>query len=144
MVDCVNGADHIKRSCGHNNLPDANAPADNRKLLPCFRDSFLGCYGLLRKATLRPVGRRLLAFEPLEDRALLSVSPTVGPRQRPGDVVTVNASQSVGSVGTAFLGVNLVSWDSYLTTSQTQQMVQNAGLGLFRFPGGSESDEFPL
>ena len=56
--------------------------------------------------------------------------------------MVVNASQSVGSVGTPFLGVNLASWDSYLNTSQTQQLVQNAGLGLFRFPGGSESDEF--
>jgi hypothetical protein len=95
-----------------------------------------------RKAALRPVGRRILALESLEDRALLSVSSTLGDLSASGDVVAVNAGQSVGSVGTPFLGVNLVSWDSYLNTSQTQQMVQNAGLGLFRFPGGSESDEF--
>jgi hypothetical protein len=91
---------------------------------------------------LRPAGRRLLALESLEDRALLSVSPTFGSLSASGDVVVVNATQSQGSVGTSFLGVNLVSWDWYLNTGQTQQMVQNAGLGLFRFPGGSESDEF--
>jgi hypothetical protein len=36
--------------------------------------------------------------------------------------------------------VNLAWWDSALNTAQTQQMVQAAGLNLFRFPGGSSSD----
>src|SRR5262249_18975292 len=40
------------------------------------------------------------------------------------------------------LGVNLAWWDSHLNSAQTQQMVQAAGLTMFRLPGGSSSDEF--
>jgi hypothetical protein len=65
----------------------------------------------------------------LEDRELLAV-------------VSVNAGQVVRPVDTQLLGVNLTWWDSNLNTSQTQKMVQNAGLTMFRFPGGSSSDDF--
>jgi hypothetical protein len=57
-------------------------------------------------------------------------------------VVTVNASQIVRAVDTQLLGVNLTWWDTNLNTSQTEQMVQSAGLTMFRFPGGSSSDDF--
>jgi hypothetical protein len=55
-------------------------------------------------------------------------------------VVTVNAGQAVRPVDAQVLGANLAWWDSALNTSQTQQMVQAAGLNYFRFPGGSSSD----
>jgi hypothetical protein len=55
---------------------------------------------------------------------------------------TVNAGTVVGPVSTNMLGVNLAWWDDKLTTTQTQQMVQAAGLTAFRFPGGSSSDDF--
>jgi alpha-L-arabinofuranosidase len=67
--------------------------------------------------------------ELLEERRLLAV-------------VSVNAGQIVRSVDTQLLGVNLAWWDSDLNTTQTQQMVQAAGLTMFRFPGGSSSDDF--
>ena len=56
--------------------------------------------------------------------------------------VTVNASQVVRAVNTQLLGVNVAWYDSNLNTSQTRQMVQAAGLAMFRFPGGSSSDDF--
>jgi len=56
--------------------------------------------------------------------------------------VSVNASQVVRAVNTQLLGVNVAWYDSNLNTSQTQQMVQTAGLTMFRFPGGSSSDDF--
>jgi hypothetical protein len=70
---------------------------------------------------------RLPRLELLEDRALPSVA-------------TVNVGQVVRPVASQALGVNLAWWDSALNTTQTQQMVQAAGLDLFRFPGGSSSD----
>ncbi len=76
-----------------------------------------------------PAGRTRLNLEPLEDRSLLAV-------------VTVNAAQVVRPVNTQLLGANVTWWDSNLNTSQTQQMVQAAGLTMFRFPGGSSSDDF--
>ena len=56
--------------------------------------------------------------------------------------ISVNASQVVRSVDTQLLGVNVAWYDSVLNTPQTQQMVQAAGLTMFRFPGGSSSDDF--
>jgi alpha-L-arabinofuranosidase len=55
---------------------------------------------------------------------------------------TVNADDTLANVATNFLGVNLAWWDSAVTTTQTQQMVQAAGLTEYRFPGGSSSDDF--
>ena len=66
-------------------------------------------------------------LEQLEDRTLPSV-------------VTVNADSVVRTIDAQVLGVNLAWWDSSLNTPQTQQMVQAAGLNLFRFPGGSSAD----
>jgi hypothetical protein len=55
---------------------------------------------------------------------------------------TVSAGAVLGPVATDMLGVNLAWWDDKLTTAQTQQMVEAAGLTAFRFPGGSSSDDY--
>jgi hypothetical protein len=72
-------------------------------------------------------GRRRLGFEPLESRDLLAA-------------VSVNVGDVLRSVNNQVLGINLGWWDSYLSTSQTAQLVKAAGLTLFRLPGGSDSD----
>jgi hypothetical protein len=73
-----------------------------------------------------------------------AVNPTyVGLGALPAQLsTTVNAGSAVGPVWTNMLGVNLTWWDDQLTTGQTQQMVQAAGLDAFRFPGGSSSDDY--
>jgi hypothetical protein len=71
----------------------------------------------------------LPTIEGLEARALLAT-------------VSVNASQIIRSVNPQLLGVNVAWYDSNLNTPQTEQMVQAAGLTMFRFPGGSSSDDF--
>ncbi|HEV3256922.1 MAG TPA: hypothetical protein VG013_08600, partial [Gemmataceae bacterium] len=68
-----------------------------------------------------------LQLEVLETRAMLAVA-------------VVNAGQIIRPVDNHVLGVNVAWWDSNLNTAQTQQMVQAAGLTMFRFPGGSTSD----
>jgi hypothetical protein len=73
--------------------------------------------------------RCLPEIEGLERRELLAT-------------VSVNASQVVRAVNAQLLGVNVAWYDSNLNTSQTQQMVKAAGLTMFRFPGGSSSDDF--
>jgi hypothetical protein len=79
-----------------------------------------------------PRSRRVavsLRVEPLEIRVVPAT-------------VTVDAGQVVRPVDPKVLGVNVAWWDSSLNTAQTQQMVQAAGLTMFRFPGGSSSDDF--
>ncbi|HZW33148.1 MAG TPA: hypothetical protein VFF52_20700, partial [Isosphaeraceae bacterium] len=79
----------------------------------------------------RPAARRAarLGLEPLEPRTLLAV-------------VSIDAGQVVRPVDTQLLGVNVDYRDPNLNTSETQQMVQAAGLTFIRFPGGSGSDVF--
>jgi hypothetical protein len=68
-------------------------------------------------------------LEPLEDRTVPAV-------------VTVDATSALRAVNDQVLGVNLAWWDSNLSTSTTLQLVQDAGLHLFRQPGGSSADTF--
>jgi hypothetical protein len=56
--------------------------------------------------------------------------------------VSINAGQAVRTVTDQLLGVNLTMWDSALGTTQTRQMVQSAGLRMFRLPGGSATDSW--
>jgi hypothetical protein len=55
--------------------------------------------------------------------------------------VTVDVGHVVGSVNLQVLGVNVDWWDSHVNTAQTEQMVQAAGLTMFRLGGGSSTDE---
>ncbi|HEY2155410.1 MAG TPA: hypothetical protein VGH33_07255, partial [Isosphaeraceae bacterium] len=82
-----------------------------------------------RNQGFRSRPRRRPSLEGLEGRALLAT-------------VTVNAATVVRPVDTRLLGVNLAWWDSNLNTADTTQIVKNAGLTSFRFPGGSSSDDF--
>jgi hypothetical protein len=88
-----------------------------------FRRRLSGTIGGAGRSRLRP------SLEVLEDRELLAV-------------VSVDAGQILRPVNTQLLGVNLTWWDTNLNTAGTQQMVQAAGLTMFRFPGGSSSDDF--
>ena len=53
-------------------------------------------------------------------------------------------STTLHAVTTNLLGINMVYWDPDTGTTQTQQMVTAAGLDIYRFPGGSASDDLPL
>jgi alpha-L-arabinofuranosidase len=55
---------------------------------------------------------------------------------------TINAGTVLEPVATNMVGVNLAYWDDQLTTPETEQMVEAAGLSAFRFPGGSSSDDY--
>ncbi len=57
--------------------------------------------------------------------------------------VTVDVGQVVRAVDPQWIGVNATWWDTALNTSQNQQLVQAAGLNLFRIlPGGATTDGF--
>jgi hypothetical protein len=57
-------------------------------------------------------------------------------------VVTVDAASVVRTVNDQVLGANIGDADPKLGTPATLQLVQDAGLRLFRQPGGSGSDTF--
>ena len=89
---------------------------------------------LFRSRRTQPTGPRAgrvaasLRIEPLETRVMPST-------------VTVDVGDVVRSVNTQVLGVNVDWWDSHVNTAQTEQMVQAAGLTMFRLGGGSSTDE---
>jgi alpha-L-arabinofuranosidase len=55
--------------------------------------------------------------------------------------VTIDVGQPIRTVNSMILGANLGHWDTVLNTARTRQMVQDAGLSSFRFPGGSAADD---
>ena len=55
---------------------------------------------------------------------------------------TISAASPLHAVSANMLGVNMVWWDTADVSTQTQQMSAAAGFKLFRFPGGSSSDEY--
>ena len=73
-----------------------------------------------------------------------AVNPTyLGVSALPTSLATsVNIATTVGAETPNLVGVNLAYWDDQLTTTQTQSMVEAAGLNIYRFPGGSASDDF--
>ncbi len=88
-------------------------------------------------ATLQVPSGSSYTFQP-------TVSPTyVGIGAVP---LTLSTTVNIGSViqptPTDVVGVNIDWWDDQLSTTQTQQMVEAAGLNMFRFPGGSSSDDY--
>ncbi len=55
---------------------------------------------------------------------------------------TVNINTVIVPTPVNVVGVNVDWWDTDLTTAQTQAMVEAAGLNIYRFPGGSSSDDY--
>ena len=53
---------------------------------------------------------------------------------------TVNVNDDLQADTPADLGANLATWDAQDETAQTESLVENAGLDLFRFPGGIPAD----
>ena len=56
--------------------------------------------------------------------------------------VAVNASQSLQTIDSRVFGVNTAIYDPYLGSANTQTLMTAAGARAFRFPGGSQSDEY--
>jgi hypothetical protein len=69
-----------------------------------------------------------LRVEPLETRVMPAA-------------VTVDVGQMMRLVNAQLLGVNVDWWDAHVNTSQTQQLVESAGLTMFRVGGGSSTDQ---
>ncbi|HEV2344854.1 MAG TPA: cellulose binding domain-containing protein [Actinocrinis sp.] len=56
--------------------------------------------------------------------------------------VSVNVSQSLATVPATAIGGNGSVYDAQLTDAAVPGLLKNAGIGLIRFPGGTESDEY--
>ena len=54
--------------------------------------------------------------------------------------VTIDASKSVGTISPTAFGLNTAAWDSHLLDASLPGLVQQAGVRILRFPGGSTSD----
>jgi Cellulose binding domain/Fibronectin type III domain len=56
--------------------------------------------------------------------------------------VTVNAQEGLGTIPATAYGLNTAVWDSQMNTTQTQQLLQQAGVEMLRYPGGSYGDQY--
>ena len=54
--------------------------------------------------------------------------------------VTVNADEGLGTIPATAYGLNSAVWDSQMNAPQTQNLLQQAGVQMLRYPGGSYGD----
>src|SRR5215469_16035317 len=54
--------------------------------------------------------------------------------------VTVNAQEGLGTIPSTAYGLNTAVWDAQMNTTQTQGLLQQAGVDMLRYPGGSYGD----
>jgi len=54
--------------------------------------------------------------------------------------VTVNAAEGLGTIPATAYGLNSAVWDSQMNAPQTQNLLQQAGVQMLRYPGGSYGD----
>jgi hypothetical protein len=72
----------------------------------------------------------------LDDISLLAISP-------PNPVaLSVNAQSVTRTIDARYYGMNLAIWDSHLSDAATRTFTAGMGSGVFRFPGGSASDDY--
>ena len=55
---------------------------------------------------------------------------------------TINANASLGTITTNLLGINLAYWDDQRRRPRLSKWPRRRGFKLYRFPGGSASDDF--
>src|SRR6202007_2241565 len=56
--------------------------------------------------------------------------------------VTVNADEGLGTVPSTAYGVNQAVWDAQMNTPASVGLLSQAGVGMMRYPGGSDSDDY--
>ena len=54
--------------------------------------------------------------------------------------VTVNASEGQGTIPATAYGLNSAVWDNQMNVPQVQDLLQQAGVRMLRYPGGSYGD----
>ncbi len=54
--------------------------------------------------------------------------------------VTVNAAEGLGTIPSTAYGLNSAVWDSQMNAPQVQNLLQQAGVQMLRYPGGSYGD----
>jgi Cellulose binding domain/Fibronectin type III domain len=75
----------------------------------------------------------------------LSAAPVVaaGPASAAGPAavhVSVNANEGLGTIPSTAYGLNSAVWDSQMNVPQVQGLLQQAGVEMLRYPGGSYGD----
>lgn len=54
--------------------------------------------------------------------------------------VTVNANRRLGAITNTSIGINTAIWDPYLLAGNLPHLLQQVGVTVLRFPGGSDAD----
>ncbi|RKN47709.1 cellulose binding domain-containing protein [Micromonospora endolithica] len=82
----------------------------------------------------------LLASLLLAATALSGVNPPTAEAAPDPVAVTVNARAGLATVPDTALGVNHAIWDQNLGTTETSDLLRDAGVQMMRYPGGSYAD----
>ncbi|RKN38510.1 cellulose binding domain-containing protein [Streptomyces hoynatensis] len=91
--------------------------------------------GAFRRATAAVT----TALAALAAAAVAAPAPA-GAAEDPAVDVTVNATLGLGTLGDTAFGVNTAIWDSHMNDPEVASLMEAAGVGLMRYPGGSYGD----
>jgi hypothetical protein len=72
----------------------------------------------------------------------IAATPAVQGKNVQGALVTVNAGASLGTIPTTADGMNAAAWDSHLLDPGISGLLQQDGVKVMRYPGGSTSDYY--
>ncbi|MEU8327437.1 cellulose binding domain-containing protein [Micromonospora sp. NPDC048839] len=82
----------------------------------------------------------LVASALLAATALAGINPPAASAAPDPVTVTVNARAGLATVPDTALGVNHAIWDQHLGTTETSDLLRDAGVQMMRYPGGSYAD----
>jgi Cellulose binding domain/Fibronectin type III domain len=71
---------------------------------------------------------------------LTQIAPAASARAATAVNVTVNTNEGLGTIPSTAYGLNSAVWDSQMNVPQVQNLLQNAGVQMLRYPGGSYGD----
>jgi hypothetical protein len=84
----------------------------------------------------------LVSVAPASASASVATGTGAAPAAAVADTVSVNAGTALATVPATAIGTNGSVYDGDLTDAAVPGLLAGAGVGLVRFPGGTESDEY--
>jgi hypothetical protein len=90
---------------------------------------------------IRRIASSMLALMALLSMLMVS-SVAVQADTNPSALITMDGNKALSTVPSTAIGINTAAWDSNLTDAPVVGLLQNAGVKVMRFPGGSTSDAY--
>ncbi|GGY97456.1 cellulose binding domain-containing protein [Streptomyces poonensis] len=93
-----------------------------------------------RSRPVRSLAAALACAAALATAVTARTPAAADPAEEPAVEVSVNATLGLGTIDEAAFGVNHAIWDSHMNDPEVATLLDDAGIGMMRYPGGSYGD----